>query len=263
MSKEHPFLRLAVIGDPVAQSKSPSLHRGFLAEAGIRGSYEAIRVIQEEAGEALARLAAAGYTGLNVTTPLKEEVLKHTLAADAVASRLGAANTLRYEAALGGWSATNTDGAGARLAMLAALGTALSAKRILVLGAGPTARAAAVALQEAGAEVAIWNRTSDRARELAAAYGASAYEPGEATFDGIFSALAPNPTLPERLEALLRSEIVILDANYGERSTLAARLGRAVVTGEAMLEAQARESFRHWREAAESGEREIRTPETL
>jgi len=249
MSEARPFLRLAVIGDPVAQSKSPSLHAGFLAEAGIHGSYEAIRVIPEEVGAALARLAAAGYTGLNVTTPLKEEVLKHTLAADPLASRLGAANTLRYDAVLGGWSATNTDGAGARLAMLAALGASFPAKRILVLGAGPTARAAALALQGAGAEVAIWNRSSDRARALAAAYGAKVYEPGEGSFDAVFSALAPNPSLPEGLEALLRSEIVILDANYGERSTLAALLGRAVVTGEAMLEAQARESFRHWREA--------------
>jgi shikimate dehydrogenase len=250
MSENPLFLRLAVIGDPVAQSKSPSLHAGFLAEAGIRGSYEAIRVTKEEAGEALAHLAAAGYVGLNVTTPLKEEVLEHVLAADALASRLGAANTLRYDAALGGWSATNTDGVGARLAMPAALGVALPGKRILVLGAGPTARAAVVALQEAGAEVAIWNRSSDRARALAAAYGARVYEPGEVSFDGVFSALAPNPSLPESLEAFLRSEVVIVDANYGDRSTLATRLGRAVVMGEFMLEAQARESFRLWREAS-------------
>src|ERR1700722_15203148 len=93
MAKD-PFLRLAVIGDPVEHSKSPELHAGFLRGAGLAGSYEAIRVAAGDGKRAIEDLRARGYVGLNVTTPLKEEAFAHARWHDATALASGSVNTL-------------------------------------------------------------------------------------------------------------------------------------------------------------------------
>lgn len=240
------FLKLAVIGDPVAHSKSPELHARFLAEAGIAGSYEAICVPIERVAAELARLALAGYKGLNVTTPLKEAVLAHVCASTALVDTVGAANTLTYSVEKRGWTAANTDAAGARNAVEVMIGTPLAGKRILVLGMGPTSRAAVSAFMAADAETLIWNRSVERAAAVAERCGAQVWQAQDAPVDVVFSGLPPDPVLPQSLQAELRNTPFVLDANYGIRSTLASLLGRGVVTGEFMLAAQARESFDLW-----------------
>ena len=67
------MMKLALIGDPVGHSESPKLHAEFFAEAGMLGTYQAIRVPRGECAAAIERLRDEGYRGLNVTTPLKEE----------------------------------------------------------------------------------------------------------------------------------------------------------------------------------------------
>ena len=71
-----PMMRLALIGDPVEHSASPALHRGFLEEAGMDGEYVAIRVARGDGARAIRRLRADGFTGCNVTYPLKEEAFE-------------------------------------------------------------------------------------------------------------------------------------------------------------------------------------------
>ncbi|MBD5635913.1 MAG: shikimate dehydrogenase, partial [Candidatus Eremiobacteraeota bacterium] len=103
-------LKLAVIGDPVAHSASPRLHREFLAAAHLTGTYEAIAVAGGTAATAIDDLRAAGYTGLNVTTPLKEEAFVKADVRDVAALAAGSVNTLILGERIEGY---NTDGLGA------------------------------------------------------------------------------------------------------------------------------------------------------
>jgi shikimate dehydrogenase len=145
-------LKLAVIGDPVAHSRSPEYQRGFLAEAGLSGTYEAIRVAAGTGAARIEALRAAGYLGLNVTTPLKEEAFARADVRDPIATASGAVNTLVLGTRIDGY---NTDGAGALGALADAGLSDPAGRRILVLGAGPTARAVAFALARANVDVFV------------------------------------------------------------------------------------------------------------
>ncbi len=235
------MIRLAVIGDPVAHSRSPELHRGFLAEACYQGTYEAIRVAAGDGARAIDELRAAGFTGLNVTTPLKEEAFAASETRDASAAAAGAVNTLVLGDTVAGY---NTDGAGAIGALAAAGMPDVAGRAILILGAGPTARATVAALVEAKARPLVWNRTEARAARLAADFACARWTP-DASLDAAFSTLLPDSDLrDDGLLAALRAVPTLIDANYGDRATLAAALGRHVHDGRAMLEASARASFR-------------------
>ncbi|MBV8435262.1 MAG: shikimate dehydrogenase, partial [Candidatus Eremiobacteraeota bacterium] len=106
-------MKLALLGDPVGHSRSPLLHRGFLEEAGIDGSYVAIRVPTGNATSVVRRMRLDGYVGCNVTFPLKEEALGACEALSDEAQRSQAVNTIFFGREILG---TNTDGIGARVA---------------------------------------------------------------------------------------------------------------------------------------------------
>jgi shikimate 5-dehydrogenase len=232
-------LRLGLIGDPVDHSRSPELYRAFLAEAGLAGTYATVRVPTGEGAVAIARLRNDGFTGLNVTTPLKEEAFAACAEHDAVASVARSVNTIQF-----GPTATrgcNTDGAGAVGAVEAALGSCVD-RAVLILGAGPTARAAVYALLAAGARVSVWNRTPSRLAPLVA-LGATVWR-GRDGIDAALSALAPMSSLDNaELRNALTGAPAVIDANYGPRATLDALLGRPVIDGLDMLRASARASF--------------------
>ncbi len=241
-------MKLAVIGDPVAHSASPALHRGFLAAAGIAGTYEAIRVPQGDAARAIDDLRARGYVGLNVTTPLKEEAYAHADARDAATIAAGSANTLVLGASI---RAYNTDGVGAIGALAEAGLPNVAGKHILVLGAGPTARSCIVAFAAAGAHVTIWNRTAATAEEIANRLGASVWNPLDDIPDAAISALPPNATLgTTMLHKMVESTPIVIDANYGPRATLGTHLARHVHDGTEMLRASAAASFAIFQSAA-------------
>ncbi|HEY0798787.1 MAG TPA: shikimate dehydrogenase [Candidatus Baltobacteraceae bacterium] len=237
-------MKLAVIGDPVAHSRSPEIHTTFLREAGIVGTYEAIRVPAGTVKETVERLRAQGYVGLNVTTPLKEEAYRICDTRDDVAAHSGSVNTMTLRP--GGIAGANTDGVGAISAVESATGTSVEKKSVLVLGVGPTARSAAYALRSHGADVFIWNRTAERAVELAQRFDLKLWRPG-VQIDVTLSTLPPQADLDEALVAAMRKAPVVIDANYGKRATLAHVLGRPTVDGEQWLLAQARASFAIWR----------------
>ncbi len=235
-----PALALALVGDPVAHSASPGLYRGFLAERGIDGTYEAIRVPAGEGRRALADLRARGYRGVNVTTPLKEEAYAYCDSHDEIAAASGSVNTVVFDAA--GARGYNTDGAGAVGAVAAAVSGAVAGRSVLILGAGPTARAGALALREAGARVALWSRTFARARSAATAAGVDLWRPG-APCDVVLAALLPAVELPAYVRVEVLRAPAVVDANYGPRATLGALLGRPVHDGLEMLRASVRASF--------------------
>jgi len=166
-----PTHRLGVLGWPVAHSRSPAMHNAALAAVGLADwRYQRLPVpprLFEETTLALA-LALAGFLGANVTIPHKAAALAVADEAGEAAREIGAANTLTF-AEEGSISAENTDGPG----LVEALGDGARGRSALVLGAGGSARAAVWALQRAGAsEVSVWNRTPERAEELARAFAA-------------------------------------------------------------------------------------------
>jgi shikimate dehydrogenase len=234
-------MKLAVIGDPVEHSLSPALHRGFLEAANMAGSYHALLVPAGEGAGAIAHLRAQGYRGLNVTTPLKEEAFAACDRCDEFALASTSVNTIVFEP-----SETvgyNTDGIGALSAVAGALERPnVDGVRILVLGAGPAARASVAALIQGGASVRVWNRTEARAQTIVATSDARLWRPGEA-LDVVFSTLAPLANLPEHVQSVCRDVALLVDANYGPRATLGAALGRESIDGYGMLRAGARASF--------------------
>jgi shikimate dehydrogenase len=163
--------RACVIGWPVEHSRSPLIHRYWLAQYGIDGAYEKVAVPPEELEEFLGSLFERGFTGANVTLPHKEAALRLADSADAAARAIGAANTLWFDddAEL---QATNTDAHGF---MTHLMGEAphwnKSSRPITVLGAGGAARAILYGLLQAGAaKVRLMNRSRDRAEVLARSF---------------------------------------------------------------------------------------------
>ncbi len=158
-----------IIGWPVAHSLSPLFQNAFLRRAGLDGVYAPFPVPPERLADALDGLWAAGVAGLNVTVPHKES-LPDVVRCDAAARIIGAVNTLRRGE--NGWEATNMDWIGVRDALSLRAGdlaASLARERVLLFGAGGTARAVLHALAAMGArEVLIANRSEDRAARLIA-----------------------------------------------------------------------------------------------
>jgi len=173
-------VRLGVLGWPVAHSRSPAMHNAALRAVGLHGwRYQLLPVAAELLDEIVPSLGRAGFRGANVTIPHKAAAL--ALATDPTerAAAIGAANTLTF-GPCGEIVADNTDAP----ALVAALPFDIRGATAHVLGAGGSARAVVWALIGAGARrVLIWNRSPERARALADAFGATPWGPGEAMGD--------------------------------------------------------------------------------
>ena len=157
----------AVIGSPVRHSLSPVLHNAAFAAAGLDWVYVALEVTEGRVPEALAGMRALGIGGLSVTMPHKEAVAAACDRLSDDAAALGAVNCVVN--ADGELVGHNTDGAGFVAALAADPGFDPVGQRCVVLGAGGAARAVAVALARAGAaEVAVVNRTAERAEQAVA-----------------------------------------------------------------------------------------------
>jgi len=166
----------AVIGAPVAHSRSPALHGYWLRKYGIRGFYVPLEVAQVDLEEVLRAMPRMGFVGANVTIPHKETVLR---LADLVSDRaalIGAANTLIFRPD-GKIHADNTDGYGFLENLRQGVpGWRADAGPCTVLGAGGAARAVVASLIEAGAEeIRLTNRTRSRAEALRAEFGTKVF----------------------------------------------------------------------------------------
>lgn len=161
-----------VIGSPIAQSKSPQLHRHWLKTYGITGHYIPMDVSPENLESVLQTLPKMGFVGVNITIPHKEAVMK---IADLVTDRatlIGAANTLIFRKD-GKIHADNTDGYGflENLKAGAPDWTPRSGPAA-IFGAGGAARAVIVSLLDAGVpEIFLSNRTRVRADTLHKEFG--------------------------------------------------------------------------------------------
>ena len=152
----------AVIGNPIAQSKSPPIHAAFAASTGQDMVYDRILAPLDGFAAAVEHFAAGGGRGLNVTAPFKLQAFAVAAKTSERAHLAGAVNTLlRVD---GEWHADNTDGVGLVRDLTVNLGVDLTDCEIAILGAGGAVRGILKPLFDAGvAAVAISNRKIGRA----------------------------------------------------------------------------------------------------
>ena len=163
-----------IFGDPIEHSLSPAMQNAALKAMGIEACYHAFRVGEDKLKDALLGAQAMGFSGLNLTIPLKEKAMTMgVLEPDPLARAIKAVNTISFSDQ--GILGYNTDGWGAGLALQQS-GILIQGKTILIIGAGGAARAIAYTLKQEGAEILIANRSIKRAEELAAQIGARGYD---------------------------------------------------------------------------------------
>lgn len=224
-----------------------------LAELGLDWRYLGLSIPPLRFAETVRALPGTGYVGANVTMP-------HKLAACALADELtpaaraiGAVNTLTFESDR--IVADNTDAGG----LLDALEQPVAGWRAVVLGAGGAARAVVWALREAGAEVAIWNRTRARAHALAAEFEVGLHTPGSAAptsaeapalvVNTTSVGLTPGSSLAD-LPLVGLEPALVVDLVYGLRPTLVEQWAEGrqarVVSGLEVLVRQGARSLERW-----------------
>ncbi|MDZ7263182.1 MAG: shikimate dehydrogenase [candidate division KSB1 bacterium] len=153
-----------VIGNPIDHSLSPVLQNYLLEKFNIPGRYCACRVEPGALGPTLAEFADHQVRGINVTTPLKTEVIRFLTELTPEAEAIGSVNTIKIDSA--GLIGHNTDATGFRISLHVA-GWSVQNKNVLLLGAGGAARAVAVALAREGCrQIIIANRSLDKAQRL-------------------------------------------------------------------------------------------------
>jgi shikimate dehydrogenase len=233
-----------VLGFPVGHSRSPLMMNAAFAELGLDWRYLKLPVPPVRFDETVRALPGSGYRGANVTIP--HQLAAHDLADELsdAARAIGAVNTLTFHEE-GRIAGDNTDAGG----LLDALGEPLPSTA-LVLGAGGAGRAASWALAQKGVEVTVWNRTPERAAELAADLGVTASErPGPAEL--LVNATSVGLRSTDSLDGLpLVDAKVVVDLVYGGAQTPFARWaderGARVVDGLEVLVRQGARSLELW-----------------
>jgi shikimate dehydrogenase len=248
----------AVLGNPIAHSKSPQIHAAFAQQTRQNIRYEAVLAPLDGFAATVHRLRAEGYQGCNVTVPFKFEALHLATALSARAKAAGAVNTLTFagETLLG----DNTDGAGLVRDIQHNLEFNLCGQRVLLLGAGGAAYGVALPLLAAGATLTVANRTADKAQQLQTAFAAHGQiaaahlsDLGARQFDAVINATASGladekMNLPQTIFA---PHALAYDMMYG-RETVFMKFAREqgvarVSDGFGMLLEQAAEAFFIWR----------------
>ena len=250
----------AVIGNPIAHSRSPEIHAGFAAARGIDLRYERILAADEADFAAIvARFFADGGRGLNVTVPYKQTAYRLCERTTPYAAAAEAVNTLWMEN--GKLCGDNTDGRGLCLA-LQEHGIALAGARILILGAGGAARGVILPLCEAKpAALHLANRTLANAAAVIASQQPLTTVPLAAYSLADLAALAPYDLIINATSTGLSDTPLVLPANlahhasraydmqYGKSTPFLAWAAAQQITahdGYSMLVAQARLSFHQW-----------------
>lgn len=259
---------LAVLGHPVAHSRSPQMHNPALEEARLPGSYVRIDLRPEEFSEAMTVLPQLGFLGANVTIPHKAAAFAAVSTMSETARRCGAVNTLAFTP--DGLAGHNTDAPGLKRALLEAFGVELAELRVLILGAGGGAgQAAAVQCAMEGCRrLVLVNRTlgkaerllaelgdllpgTDRLVALSTEEGTLAREIGDVDLIINASSVGMKESDPELVPAnLWRSNHLVYDMIYAPPRTRllqeAAAAGASTANGLGMLLWQGALAFEYW-----------------
>ncbi|HET7314893.1 shikimate dehydrogenase [Salinisphaera sp.] len=255
-----PSDRYAVIGHPVAHSRSPDIHRRFAAQCDQAMEYTRLPAPADGFERVAREFFDCGGAGLNVTLPFKQAAFELADRLSERAERAGAVNTLM--ATGDGLFADNTDGAGLVADLVDNLAVNIAGRRLLILGAGGAVRGVVPSLLAAGAaRITIANRSPDKARAIAAACADmgevvacglnAAPDDAELVINAISAGLteAAMPAIDARI---LARAVAVYDMIYADTPTPFLRWAAAhgVATGRdgfGMLVEQAAESFALWR----------------
>ena len=256
----------AVIGSPVAQSLSPVIHNAVFESLKVDWLYVAFNVLPSRVEDALTAMTTLGIGGLSVTMPHKNavaEIVTQCGEVDQVVQVTNSANTVVLKPDNSLW-ATNTDGQGCCNALEQAMKSSIKGERVVVLGAGGTASAVVYELLQRGAsDVAVINRTSQRAQDLVQRVaGVARVVSSNEIVDTISNSRIIINTTPVGFGveqgsqvspidvSLIRSSHVVLDAVYKPLITgllfAAQKAGATVVDGLSMLVHQAALQQQHW-----------------
>jgi 3-dehydroquinate dehydratase/shikimate dehydrogenase len=239
-----------VIGNPIGHSLSPLLHNTAFCARKVDAVF--VPFLVRDLSDFLRCVDAYGVVGFGVTIPHKENILRYLHDCDPLAAQIGAVNTVvvRGGKRLYGY---NTDYVGVLRSLERRL--RLAGSRILLVGAGGAARAAAFALAKAGANVVLSARRTERARALARAVGAQVVERGELQrefFDAIVNC-TPVGMYPHGGSPLSCEELncrIVMDMIYRPRTTELLEHARAkgieTISGVEMFLAQGFAQYEIW-----------------
>lgn len=250
--------RYAVIGNPIAHSKSPDIHARFAAQTGQNIRYERLLAPLDGFAQTVRELIEQGGKGANVTVPFKLEAYALATSLTERAEAAGAVNTLKFDARV--IVGDNTDGVGLVTDIMRNAGVGIEGKRILLLGAGGAARGVILPLLgQHPAELVIANRTVEKAAELASRFvqrvpvSGCGFEAVQNPFDIIINATSASlaADLPPIAPSVFGAGALAYDMMYGKDPTVfmrfAAQHGATARDGLGMLVEQAAESFFVWR----------------
>jgi shikimate dehydrogenase len=253
----------AVVGNPVAHSKSPLIHAQFARQTGEDIAYAAILAPLDGFGAAVAAFRQSGGRGLNVTLPFKHEACELAGRRSARAAQALAANTLVFEGQE--VIADNTDGIGLISDIETNLGYPIAGRRVLLMGAGGASYGVlGPLLERAPAELVVANRTPGKAAALARHFAASGNSartrlsglgyPDLAgrRFDLIINATSAGLSglMPQLPAGIMAPGSLAYDMVYGRDTPFLAFArgeGARVADGLGMLVEQAAASFQIWR----------------
>ncbi len=248
----------AVIGNPVAHSKSPLIHAEFARQTGQDLVYGRLLAPKDAFAATANAFRAHGGRGLNVTLPFKGEAFRFATLLSERARAAQAVNTLKFDGNV--IFADNTDGAGLVTDLVRNLGCAISGRRILLLGAGGAARGVIEPLLlQQPAQFVLANRTLDKAQRLAQSFRGTIEAGTYAALAGRQFDLVVNATsaslageLPPLPPGVFARGAMAYDMMYGRGETpflaFARGAGAALLAeGLGMLVEQAAESFFIWR----------------
>jgi len=252
----------AVMGNPIAQSKSPEIHRVFAQQTGQDLDYTKLLVPIDQFKTEVKKFFAAGGKGLNITVPFKLQAWQLAQVRSERAEQAGSANTLLLGRE-GRLYADNTDGVGLVRDIVNNQHGSLAGKRVLILGAGGAVRGVlGTLLAEKPKQLVIANRTLSKAKQLtqifskqgrllAVGYDQLRGKPFDWVINGTAASLQGE--LPPLPDGLLNTDAWCYDMMYGAQDTVfmqwAKQQGAAkVMDGLGMLVEQAAEAFFIWRQ---------------
>ncbi len=241
----------ALLGNPVKQSPGDVFHNAVFAKEGRNAVYVKIRLDKEELPEFYSLCRRLPFRGFSVTIPLKEAIIPLLDRIDPAAIAIGAVNTLTVHNQL--IIGTNTDAPGALNAIERHL--KVKDKRVAILGAGGTARAIACEARNRSAYVAVYNRTYERAKELADDLNVEARrfeEFGSHPFDLLVNTIPPSgEDAPPVDPTLIPRSATVMDVVYRPKETpllkAAKQRGCHCIYGEEMFQEQARLQQLDWK----------------
>lgn len=240
-----------VAGDPVQHSLSPLMMNTAFRRETVNAVYLALQT--DKINDLLLLIREIPVHGVSVTMPLKQEIMKHLDRTDAVSQKVGACNTV-VRAQDGKLIGYNTDVA----AVVRPLEQRMDLRKakVLLLGAGGAARAAAFGLRQKGAEVFILNRTPQTGQKLARESEAKTIrreQIAKTSFDAIVNATSVGMKGNKQQTILEEKELnarLVFDMVYNPIETPLLRMARskgiAVVTGVEMFVHQGAEQFQLW-----------------